>query len=295
MSFYKALFGFFLIVLFGACDPEIGPGIDFGNPACSAAAEVVETLATIPSPESKRVFMMEFTGGNCPNCPKGAAAVEEILANHPDNFVPVAMHCTFGGIFAAVEGAAQDFTLADGTTYFTQFFGIAIPSASIDFFKFPEFQGAVMDPTQVSETGWVDFYNQRAALSSPVNLRIDGAMNDGSLEVAAEVVYHQEVEEDHFISVFLLENNIVDKQKMPDGSTNSDYEHNHIVRQLLTTTSGSILVGSGQTKVAGTKVTRNFCVTDIPANWNTEKLEFVAVVHKGGAVLEVLQAAKSKI
>ena len=295
MNYNKVLFSLLALLLFAACDPEIGPGIDFGNVACSAEPEIVETLTIVPSADPKSVFMMEFTGGSCPNCPKGAAAIEEILINHSNTFVPVAMHSTLGGIFSAVEGASQDFTLAEGTTYFTQFQGLAIPSASTDFFKFPEFQGAIMDPTQVSETGWIDYYNQRVGLSSPLNLAVSGANVDGSLEVSAEAIYHQTVEEDHFITVFVLESHIIDKQKMPDGSTNNDYEHNHIVRQLLTTTSGSILIGPDSTKEPGTKVTRNFCVPDIPDNWVLENLEFVAIVHKGGASLEVLQAAKSKI
>jgi len=285
---------FFVMLLFSACDPEIGPGIDFGNPACSAEVEILETVA-IPSPEPKRVFMMEFTGANCPNCPKGTDAINDILESHEDTFVPVAMHCTLGGIFSAVNGSAQDFTLDDGTTYFTQFMGVAIPSASTDFFKFPEFQTAIMDPTQVNESGWVDYYNLRADLSPPLNLKVNGQINDGSIEVAVETIYHQDVEEDHFVSAYVLESHIIDKQKMPDNSTNNEYEHNHVVRQLLTTTSGSVLVGAGQTKTAGTKVTRNFCISEIPSNWNVENLEFVAVIHKGGAVLEVLQAAKSKI
>lgn len=282
-------------MVFAACDPEIGPGIDFGNPACSAEAEIVETLATVPSADPKSVFMMEFSGGSCANCPKGAAAVEEILSAHSNTFVPVTMHSTFGGIFAPVDGASQDFTLDDGTTYFTQFQGVAIPSASIDFFKFPEFQGPIMNPTQVSETGWIDYYNQRIGLPSPVNLNVTGAIVDGFVEVAAEVIYHTTTEEDHFITVFVLESHMIDKQKMPDNSTNAEYEHNHVVRQLLTTTSGSILIAPETNKVAGTKVTRNFCVSDVPAAWNVENLEFVAIVHKGGESLEVLQAAKSKI
>jgi len=290
MRVYTFLSYLVAIFLFTSCDPEIGPSIELDAPP-----ETVEVLDVVPNPEPKRVFMMEFTGGNCSNCPKGAAAVEAILDAHDSTFVPVGMHCTLGGIFAPVSGATQDFTLDEGTNYFLQFMGLAIPCASVDFFKFPEFQGAIMDPTQVSETGWVGYYNQRASVPSPINLSVEGSINAGKLSVSAEVVYHQNSIEDHFITVFLLESHIIDKQKMPDNTTNDNYEHNHIVRQLLTTTSGSILIGSEVNKEPGTKITRNFLVDDIPANWDTSNLEFVAIVHKGGETLEVLQAAKSKI
>jgi len=295
MSLYRVLLILCVLFSFTSCDPEIGPGIDFGNAACSEDSEIVEILETVPVPEVKRVFMMEFTGANCANCPKGAAAVQGILDLHDETFVPIGMHTTLGGIFDPVDGAAQDFTLSEGTTYFTQFMGFGIPSASTDLFVFPQFPTEIMDPTEVSETSWIDFYDIRSELTPAVNLSVKGVINSGTLEVSAEVVYHEDSSEDHFITVYVLESHIIDKQKLPDNSTDDNYEHNHIVRQLLTTTSGSILIGPGENKVAGTKVTRNFCITEIPEVWNTENIEFAAIVHRGGASLEVLQAAKSNL
>jgi len=274
-----------------SCDPEIGPQIDF-----SPSLEQVEVLEQVPTKEERRVFFMEFTGGACTNCPKGAEAVEEILTNHPNNFVPIAIHCAgLGGIFSPAPQAIQDFTLDEGTAYYNQFNGLAIPSASVDLFTFDGQESPILNPTAVTVNEWQDFYNLRAATSNPVNLSVEGTLEGGMLNVSAEVLYTEDSTTDHFITVYLLESHIIDSQWMPDASINTSYEHNHIVRQVLTPVSGSVLVGIGAEKVAGTKVTRNFMVEDIPDNWNEGNLELVAIVHLSGTSLEVLQAAKSKI
>lgn len=293
--YYKFAFSFFLVLGLVSCDSEIGPSIDFSE-AGNFEPEVVEQLSTVPAREQRRSFLMEFTGGACSNCPRAAEAVETILENNPDNFVPIGMHCRgLGGVFGPATTTAIDFTLDEGAAYFNLFSGIGIPSASVDLFQFPGFDSAILNPTVVvNQLEWENFHEERLLVPNPVNLSVGGSVIDGALEVSAEIVYTEDVTEDLFVSVFVLESHIIDQQLMPDLTLNTAYEHNHIVRRVFTPTNGSI-IANGTEKLAGTKVTRNFSIIDIPGDWVIDNLEFVAIVHRSGSSLEVLQAAKSKI
>jgi len=58
--------------------------------------EIPIELADPLIPESDKVVLIEeLTGASCPNCPKGSAAIENILNKYPDKVAVVAIHGDF--------------------------------------------------------------------------------------------------------------------------------------------------------------------------------------------------------
>ena len=78
MRTYQLLFCLLAAVLWSSCTEE---GV---------------MIPPFEEPDSKRVVLLEdLTGVQCPNCPKGAAAIEDILTKLPNNVVAVGVHGTF--------------------------------------------------------------------------------------------------------------------------------------------------------------------------------------------------------
>lgn len=275
------------IFLFSSCDEEIGPTIDLG--VCSL--EEVEDVSPVPSAESKRVFMMEFSGGNCSNCPKGAEAVEDLIETHGDDFIPVTIHSLgLGPISEPATGATQNFQLEEGATYAASTIVFGIPSAAADL---TATAGNPNPAVSFTAGAWEPLINARLQESTPVNLSCSGSFDENdNIRVNAELVYTEDVNEAHFITFFVVESHIIDYQL--DGSDIvTDYEHNHIVRSVLPSTAGSVVIGLEQNKSAGTKVTKGCLLDEVPDVWNKENLEVVVIVHKEDQ--EVVQVAHAGI
>ena len=72
----------------------------------------------------------------------------------------------------------------------------------------------------------------------------------------------------------------------------ADYEHNHVLRKMLTYYSGDNLP---EENVAGRGYIFNYSYT-LPDNWNADNMSVVAFVHNFEADnKEVLQAGEKKI
>lgn len=66
-----------------------------GQPAETTVsyAGYIRSLAFRPE---RRVVLEEYTGRDCPNCPRGIQMVSELHRQYPDNFIPIAIH-TYSG------------------------------------------------------------------------------------------------------------------------------------------------------------------------------------------------------
>ena len=93
------------------------------------------------------------------------------------------------------------------------------------------------------------------------------------------------------ISVYLTESGIVDLQEN-QGTIIEDYEHNHVLRDMLTSATGDDIATS---LVKNKLLTRTYAYT-VPATFNAAKMEIVAMVSRNtGDDKSVLQAAGVKV
>ncbi len=280
-----------LVLLLGlnACEEKEYPAIILNTEADTTLVDTTYMLSEIPAKQDKVVVIEEFSGVQCVNCPQGARTVEEILAANPGRVISTVMHA--GGFADPFSNSQEDFAI-DETEDLNTFFTVAgYPAAVIDR---TIFDGQDQEAIAANLTSWEVFTEERLELTTPVNLSVTIEYNDETrrLKSSVEAVYTEMVEEEHKLSVFLVENGIIDLQDDIDFGLIEDYEHNHVVRDMLTASRGIVLYEG--TKEAGLTVFKEFAI-ELKDNWKPEKCEIVAFIHKSLESKEIVQGAKTKL
>ncbi len=269
-------------ILFTACE-EVGPDVNF-----TPKSELVLTPDTTYAKQERKVLLEEFTGVLCPNCPDGTEKVKELTNIHGDRILPIAMHA--GALAGFIEGKSiQNLMTDEGSQLHIDFGNSGQPAAVIDRVQYP----SEFDLFTYSRAQWEIYVNERLEMPSECNIHINpnfNAAND-SLGIEIRIEYTESFSDDHYVTVGILENHIIEPQKQPDESIIDDYEHNHILRKMISGYQGDILIGQGVQKSPGLTVIRNFGLSNIPEVWNREHLEIYAFVHRRGDVKDVLQSA----
>lgn len=283
---YAAIAG---VVCLQACE-EKGVQIDFGS-----KGEVKDTsyMATAEAPQARVVLVEEFTGASCTNCPAGHVVVSNILANNPKRVVAVAYH-TFipGTIFQPVkEGGHEskyDFRTNEGTDIGVNIFSVTgIPTAGVDRVK-------TGGTRLVDRPEWVNQVNQRLAVPAPVNIHLSSVYNASNNEatVTIKVAYTAAVSKKNTLTFGVIESKIIDAQLFFSGAQ-MDYEHNHVLRKLLTPLYYGVGIKDDITSKQPGFVYEYTYTFEPDAAWKLENCQIIAYVANNEADdKEVLQAAE---
>ncbi len=255
--------------------------------ACSENAPVIPPLGPQELVE-RNVIIEEFTGVRCPNCPDGAAEIENLKARFGDNLIPVSIHSSGSFAFPLPE-SKYDFR-TDAGDQLLEFLGqpLGYPSAVVNRIA-PSNAGRL----QQGQAIWAGLIEE--ILKEPPSLAInliqtyDSTSRNLMLDVS--MLLNKAINESLFLSVMLLENGVVDAQLDFDGLV-EDYEHNHILRFMLTPFDGKLL---GERFAIGTFIEQSFSFR-VPEEWIAINCELVAFVHYNlDATKAVLQAERVKL
>ena len=123
--------------------------------------------------------------------------------------------------------------------------------------------------------------NQQAT----TRIEVQAAVNGSNIEITV-----QEEQQDAAFSgklqIWVLEDGITALLLMPDGSSNRNYVHNHVLRTAVNGTWGEEL-----TLAKGESRTQNY-MQPLDASWNKTQLSIVAFVYNDSGVM---QAEKVKV
>lgn len=221
-----------------------------------------------------KVLIEEFTGARCPNCPDGAAEIANLRSLYDTNLIAVSIHA--GNFAVPLAESKYDFRTDEGSSIET-FLGtpIGYPSAVIDRKQFPGGFGL-----QAFKTQWAGFIQQELALDPGVSINIDPVFEAATrkLTVNVTILPTKNLPGEHRLSIMLTENHIIDWQ-INGADHIEDYEHEHVLRAMLTGFDGAVVP---ETFTAGVAVTKQFSF-NVPASWAAENCHIVAFVHHGGA------------
>lgn len=304
----KSLVIILLLTLFigiTSCE-EIPPLIDFSEPepidlTCAdkflldgsefSRSNTDFVSSEMPEAQCKMVLIEEFSGVRCINCPAGHEITEELLEGHPDQVAALTIHAGF--LSAPYNESKENYVIAEGSFLYDFLQVIAVPAASIDRVQYDGEDFISLTNRNV----WTGKVNERLNMSPPMNIYTDYAYDATShtLEVFVRVHYLEAFDASvvHQLSVSLSESHIIDYQLKPveGGSIEQpDYEHNHVLRAMMTPSTGAIL---DVDKVAGTVVERVFEIT-LGDNWVAGNMEFIAFVHDS-ETNQILQVAKKHL
>lgn len=249
--------------------------------ACSDIAPE-ERLIPVPFlPEDliqRNVLIEDFTGQNCPNCPTAAEVIEGLEEGYGEHLIGVSIHS--GGL--SLKGKSGLWT-EFGETRFAKL-GTNLPQPTVR-----------VDRTSAIFTGGAEVQNglhsavrTQLQKGTPITIGnytsqvVDESTN--TLDYSVSVGSTQDIEVQ--VQVWIMEDGIVARQSMPDGSHNKEYVHKGVLRVSMTTPDGETLkLEAGQTKEL------NLSYMLPLSNWeypNCHAVVIVSLPNDG----EVLQVAK---
>jgi len=257
-----------------------------------------ETPVTLPekiTPADGKVILLEdLTGVECANCPSATMIIDEIAEDFPGNIIVVAVH---GGTLQTkpYPESKHDFRSEDSdfiTEYLRPWFGK--PAISYNRRLFPgqnqlSIIGEPEIPVRVEEL-----------LSEPQLINIESSFNfdeeTRQLEVFAGISALQDLEGDFYVTLLVTESHIIDPQSATGQGLVLDYEHNHILRDIISAQAGDQFSTSLPKNELINK-TWSYTIPELNDGlWVLENLEFVIFVSDHtGTSKEVIQAHKFKL
>lgn len=264
---------------FTAC-MEVGPAVNMGLNTSLSDTTYVESTAD--AAQERLVLLEEFTGVRCVNCPRAHNTILNLQATYPNRIVPVGIHT---GIFSTPYTGRNDFRVPEGSSLENLLGGAqGYPAGSVNRKKFSQESRII-----ISDQKWSNYVGEELVGNAPININltseVDLAQMTASLEV--KVKLNQTIVGPLHLTLFLLEDDIVDFQLTPTG-VDSAYVHKHVLRKCVTAFNGINLSSSTY------ETNRVFIYrfkTDLEAIWKLENLKVVGFVHRIGEVPEVFQTA----
>ena len=267
---------------------EIPPAIDFTSKKEVGDTTYIQT--TVPQAQPKAVYLEEFTGVKCINCPYGHDLIKAFDAQYGKRVVAVGVH---SGELSEPYTGTQDLRTEAGDNIQTNIYNeiAAQPSLGVDRRRFAG-QGGRREV--VARQNWNGFVGYQLRQENPCNLsltsRFDAASN--KIKVKATVEFTKDVAVAQKISVMLTESGLKVKQLLPPtGDTDDNYVHKHVLRKMFTSWDGLLLP---DVAVRGRVFVRNFEM-EPNAIWNLDSCHIVAFVHESSDSARVEQAVSVKL
>ena len=283
-------------------------GITVSNPNGVADADDSDNSGTAsttgfdPSGFTHSVLVENFTTGQCQYCPAGHERLSMAAAAFEDNLVIVAHHTGYGsdnmtltqseeiaGYFPQNAQSYSDWVPGLFGAYADQNHSSFAPALAIErnaAYAEGAANGGVIGSVGSSATIANNLYN---ALNTPAQLTIewDGlSYNASSRQVTATVkgMFLNEISDQLRLNLWVVEDGIIASQvDATSGRTIPNYEHNHVLRQLVTPTWGENAFG--ETHV-GSTFSKSYTFT-LPSNVNADNAHLVAFVAKAGSSAQV--------
>lgn len=272
--FKNLLFFFSLIILFTSCEEKPVDIPEFSIPDTG-----------------KTILIEELTGVSCPNCPAGSARLQSLIELFGGSVIGVSIHGDF--LSEPTTGSIYDFRINEGVeleSYLAPWFGK--PCAS---FNRVQKEGA--SEFAISNIGlWQQFAEEELNKPQTIEIQIGTEYNQDTreLNVSTGIVPLENIEGDLRISVMLTESHIIDVQE-DVSEILQGYEHNHVLRTMLTPYDGETLADN---LVEDVIINKNFSyiIPDEEGWWVPENMEvivFVALVTESSK--EILQSALTHV
>lgn len=232
---------------------------------------VTGSPAVVENKFDRHVCIVEFTGAWCINCPEGYSKMMGILskpalAKYKENIHICAFHSNVEGTDTLAVAQTQDL--------FKLFNGLAYPSFTTD----------LRDSGVLTSEGISSF--QPSIMTSfnefPAHcgVAVSSVLNEDATNAKVTVKLESELTSQYRIVVLVVQNNIKGYQKTtnyPEGESN--YNHAHVVRKVVTTYKGSF-TGEKMTEdgivAAGKEVSKEWSF-EVDRKWVFENTEIYAI------------------
>lgn len=242
--------------------------------ACSNIHENDRIRYVEPSEVKKHVLVEDFTGQSCVNCPRAAQEIAKLQEQYgEENVIAVGIYGGDYGYSPVSQGHKPwSLTTETGNSYYTTWGVRAQPACMVD------------------RAGGAPFYNTAylaayvgALIQNEPPVMITNKVSYDAAKKTADISVTVSAIQDYNgkLQIWLVEDNIVDMQYMPDGSINNEYVHNHVFRASVNDKDGDIVIINKE------GVTTKSLTYKIDDAWKPENLSIVTFVFNSDGVQQV--------
>lgn len=245
------------------------------------------------NPKPHRVVLLEdFTGHKCPNCPQGAEMAKTLQDQFKDSLVVVAIHASKN--FSTVDSKyPEDFTTSAGDEYMTFFKINQWPIGMVNRDGYPSKPGK-----SVYSWGAEVSKQLKNPMEADIQIKSDYNASDSSTCISVQTTFQSAsvADGEYYLVVYLIQDHIIAPQT--NGTVKvDDYEHNHVLRDNITSTWGE-LISSGPVKLVPIVKKYKYKVKSTYKNiaCNLQNCQLVAYIYdKNKDSYRVVQAAEAKL
>ncbi|MCT4582368.1 MAG: Omp28-related outer membrane protein [Flavobacteriales bacterium] len=265
--------------------------------ALLSASALMAQLPVSQTASNKNVVLEEFTGIYCGFCPDGHRIANNIKAANPDDVVLINVHV---GGYANPNGSDPDFRTPFGSAIVNQTDLQGYPAGTVNRHLFAGNSQQGGSGTAQGRNTWTSTSSTILSESSYANVALQASLDIQTREITVdvEVYYTGNGAAANRLNVALLQNGIEGPQSGMSANNaqilpNGNYEHNHMLRHLITGQWGDTISTTSQ----GTLIQRQY-VYSIPADLNgvayeLGELEVVAFLAEGQQ--EIITGAEGPI
>ena len=274
-----------LMMALSACE-EQGPDIRLQPPL--ADPDLKDTTYRASSDtvkQSKNILIEDFTAVRCNNCPKAANIIADLQQQYGKNVIALGIHCNKDFSRPYKESKAN-YRLEKGQAIYEWFGNPPQPAGMIDRYKFSGENEAIL-----AYQKWKSKAPDRLNAETKVNIYMDQLLdkNNRELKVGVEVRFLQEIKNQFYLSLMVTEDDIIDYQLMPNKSEpKADYEHDHVVRKIVTPSKGLSIFNEPKARRV---VYKEFSIK-LEEDWKVDNLNVVSFVHTNRPENTVYQTQK---
>ena len=193
----------------------------------ACGCEVIEEgnqLIPVEQSGKASVLLTEFTGIGCVNCPKAAAEAQRLKESYGEQLVVVEMHPPTNPFTSAKQ--EYDYTCAASDKYYLRYGGTSATPLPTGVINGQTTNGAYFLDYQL----WGAAVAAASQKTTDTELELDLQLNGDNLTVSVTI---GNAPTEAMLVVWLTEDSLVGPQLMPDGTTNMQYVHNHVLRDEL--------------------------------------------------------------
>lgn len=186
----------------------------------------------------RNVVIEDFTGHKCTYCPIAADTAEAIHEDYPNRVYVATIHAGpsgIGGFQTTNTEFPVDWTNPDGVAIGAHF-------GSIPGSQFDSNPRGTVSRILSGDQHTIDVYSWRSfaesAIAGALKVNIQSAANyypstRGVFLHTEIALIDQTIANDLYTVVYLIEDSIIGKQKMPNNSTNESYIHREVMRDCV--------------------------------------------------------------
>lgn len=290
-SSFKIIYAVIIFFSISACD-DIDNGIitNFGKEISSNTPTDTTSAEDTIEVRVRKVLVEDFTGHQCPNCPKAAVEIKNLEALYGEKVVPMALHVST--IFAEPVPPTfpADYRTSEGNEI-DDFFNISaagLPKGMINRRGYPtnnispylSWSSEVSNIINTPLDAWISMKNT-------YNESLNKVTTD--LKIDFENTINDEVK----LCVFLIQDSIISPQKdvSASGGKILDYVHMHMLRKGLTPAFGDLIATNPNT---GTPEVKKSYSLVLQPDWKAEHCKIIAYIYKVSNY-EIIQAQEKHV